>query len=126
MCSALAVVCMCSTPAVLCMCSTLAVLLYCVCAVHLLYSVCAVHCRIVFVHWCVCAVYLQYCVYTASSVRLVGGSDAREGRVEVLYRGQWGTVCDDNLSRTEAAVICSSLHFGNAYVNVRVEVVFFY
>lgn len=42
--------------------------------------------------------------------RLMDGTDL-EGRVEVKYRGVWGTVCDDDFGNKEAAVFCNSLGF---------------
>ena len=47
-------------------------------------------------------------------LRLVGGANVREGRVEICINNAWGTICDDELFGTQdAIVVCTQMGFSN-------------
>ena len=50
------------------------------------------------------------------SVRLIGGNSEREGRVEVLYDDEWGSVCDDWFDENAADVLCRQLGYSSGLV----------
>lgn len=50
---------------------------------------------------------------TKFSLQLVGGEDNSLGRVEVYYREEWGTICNDEFDMKDGLVICRSLGFKN-------------
>ena len=44
-------------------------------------------------------------------IRLVGGANQYEGRVEICINNVWGTICDSMWGQQEASVACKQLGF---------------
>ncbi|KAF7670313.1 hypothetical protein LDENG_00271850 [Lucifuga dentata] len=61
---------------------------------------------------------------TDGTVRLAGGAGSYEGRLEVFYRGQWGTVCDDGWTNSNTQVVCRQLgyRFGESLLSEGLDV----
>ena len=47
-------------------------------------------------------------------VRIRGGANPFEGRVEVVHNGKWGSVCADEWGIEEAMTVCRQLNLGYA------------
>lgn len=45
------------------------------------------------------------------AIRLAGGQEPNEGRVEICVNNQYGTICDDSWDDRDAAVVCAQLGF---------------
>lgn len=74
--------------------------------VHLLY-----HSTLTLVHSCALADNSTNC--DLGAMRLVGGANELEGRVEICLGGVWGSICDDFWSTQDASVACKQLNFSS-------------
>ena len=52
---------------------------------------------------------VTYSNCTDGEMRLMGGTNEYEGRVEVCVNNAWGTVCSGSWSSTDAKVVCRSI-----------------
>jgi len=43
------------------------------------------------------------------ALRLVGGDNPLEGRVEICINNAWGTICDSTFDQDDADVVCRQL-----------------
>ncbi|XP_005400191.1 PREDICTED: CD5 antigen-like [Chinchilla lanigera] len=53
----------------------------------------------------------------AFELRLVGGGSICSGRLEVLHKNKWGTVCDDSWGEQEDQVVCKQLGCGKPLIS---------
>ena len=51
------------------------------------------------------------------SIRLRGGVNDTEGRVEICYNSTWGTVCDNMWGPINAGVACRQLGFSSTGIS---------
>ena len=63
--------------------------------------------------------------YVVVQIRLVDGTletwndTTRDGRVEMLHNGKWGTICDVGFDMQDANVICRQLGFPGIATKLR-------
>ncbi|XP_031555779.1 deleted in malignant brain tumors 1 protein-like, partial [Actinia tenebrosa] len=55
-------------------------------------------------------------------VRLVDGKTPKQGRVEVRYKGTWGTICNDEWGIWDAYVVCHMLNYSKAVTGTTASV----
>ena len=54
---------------------------------------------------------IMYSACRNGDIRLIGGTNCYEGRVEVCLDEQWQTVCDDSWGSSDAEVVCRQLGY---------------
>ena len=59
------------------------------------------------------------------NIRLVGGINELEGRVEICYNKIWGSVCDNSWSTYDANVVCKQLGYQPTGSNESIIITYF-
>lgn len=61
------------------------------------------------------SLFIAAVVCVTGDVRLVGGSSPQEGRLEMCYYNQWGTICSSDVTPMQVAqVACRQLGFAGS------------
>ena len=56
----------------------------------------------------------MYIILDPVSVRIVDGPTSYQGRLEVLYNGEWGTVSNSGFDRQDADIACRQLGYNGS------------
>ena len=59
------------------------------------------------------------------AIRLRGGGAPYQGRLEMCYRGHWGTVCQNSWDETDALAVCRILGYGASNLAIPTTLDFF-
>ena len=59
---------------------------------------------------------VEYSACTNNDVRLTGGENEYQGRVEVCINRVWGSVCDSGWADTGAYAVCRQLQYSGIHV----------
>ena len=54
---------------------------------------------------------MNYSACATGDLRLTGGSNEYEGRVEICMNGVWGSICDYGWDSIDASVVCKQLQY---------------
>ena len=54
---------------------------------------------------------VNYSACATGDLRLTGGSNEYEGRVEICMNGVWGSICDYGWDSTDASIVCKQLQY---------------
>ena len=60
-----------------------------------------------------------FVLFLGTKIRLIGGNSRFEGRIEIMYQGLWGTICDDGWDDNDTAVVCRQLGLFNGTVTMQ-------
>lgn len=67
---------------------------------------------------------MSFLACSNGELRLEGGAQATEGRVEICVNNTWGTVCDDGWGTNDASVVCRQLGFSPVGAQAAVRALF--